>query len=163
MNAAFRTALFTLIVPGPVTVLFPRWLIGRGVHPQLTGGLLSKILGAVLIALGASIYFKCASDFALRGRGTPSPIDPTKEFVATGLYRFIRNPMYIGVVCVLLGEAGWFRSLALLEYSLAFLLSAHVFVLLYEEPYLRGRFGSTYETYLATVPRWIPHLSRSRA
>ena len=111
-------------------------------------------------AVGASIYFRCAWEFAVRGLGTPAPIAPTKFLVTTALHRYVRNPMYLGVALAILGEAVIFRSAHVAEYAALMLLTAHVFVVLYEEPTLQRQFGESYEEYRRRVPRWIPKFPR---
>ncbi len=96
----------------------------------------------------------------MRGLGTPAPIAPTKFLVISGLHRYVRNPMYIGVALVILGQAALFRSPHLAEYAALMLLIAHTFVVLYEEPTLRRQFGASYEEYRRTVPRWIPRFTK---
>ena len=157
MKAALvRTAIFTLAVPGTVLIYVPyRLLEGR------TGGFgpgPGRYPGAVLVLLGAAVYLRCAWNFAAEGFGTPAPIDPPKELVVRGLYRHVRNPMYVGVVGVLLGEALFFGARVLLEYAAVVFGFFFLFVLAYEEPALRRKFGATYERYCAEVPRWIPRL-----
>ena len=110
------------------------------------------------IVFGACVYFWCAWDFATHGRGSPAPVAPPKQLVARGLYRHVRNPMYVGVAAILLGEALLFASLALLWYAVAIVFGFNLFVLLYEEPTLRRKFGDAYERYCRAVPRWIPRL-----
>jgi protein-S-isoprenylcysteine O-methyltransferase Ste14 len=112
------------------------------------------------IVLGACIYFRCAWEFAVRGLGTPAPIAPTKYLVVSGLHRYVRNPMYLGVALVIVGEAGLFRTVHLAEYAVVMLLTAHLFVIFYEEPALRRQFGESYEQYRRAVPRWIPRFKR---
>jgi len=102
------------------------------------------------------MYFWCAWEFAVRGLGTPAPIAPTKYLVVSGLHRYIRNPMYIGVALAILGEAALFCAPNLAEYAALMLLIAHTFVVFYEEPTLHRQFGESYEEYRRTVPRWIP-------
>src|SRR5258708_4925552 len=102
-----KTLLFTIVVPGTVAVLVPRYLL-RG-FPTPTLGPLS-VFRALAIALGAWIYFRCAWEFAVRGLGTPAPIAPTKFLVVSGLHRYVRNPMYLGVALVILGETALFRA-----------------------------------------------------
>ena len=103
-------------------------------------------------------YFWCAWDFAFAGEGTPAPIDPPKMLVWQGLYRIVRNPIYVGVLLVLLGEAILFESQMLLAYVPVVWLWLHLFTVYYEEPTLRKKFGDVYEQYCAAVPRWIPRL-----
>jgi protein-S-isoprenylcysteine O-methyltransferase Ste14 len=99
-------------------------------------------------------------DFLVKGRGTPAPIDPPQEMVATGFYRYVRNPMYVGVLLILLGHFLWFGYWALLIYMLFAFIAVHSFVVLYEEPTLKRKFGEAYVDYLQKVPRWIPRISR---
>jgi len=152
-----NTVLFTILVPGTVAILIPRWLVGGLFWP---GNRPLTWLGGGVFALGAAIYFRCAWEFAVRGLGTPAPIAPTKFLVTTALHRFVRNPMYLGVALAIVGEAGLFRSLHVLEYAAVMLTIAHIFVVSYEEPTLRRQFGESYEEYRRTVPRWIPKLRR---
>ena len=155
--AILNTAIFTLLVPGTVAILIPRWLAGGFVRPQ--NGVLTW-LGCVLFAIGAAVYFRCAWEFAARGLGTPAPIAPTQFLVTTALHRYVRNPMYLGVALAIVGEAAVFRSVHVVVYAGIMLTIAHVFVVLYEEPTLRRQFGESYEEYRRTVPRWIPKFHR---
>jgi protein-S-isoprenylcysteine O-methyltransferase Ste14 len=97
-------------------------------------------------------------DFALRGGGTPAPVDPPRELVVAGAYRYLRNPMYAGVISMLAGEAALYRAAVLLGYAGALLFAFHWFVVGYEEPTLRKRFGEAHGRYCASVPRWVPRL-----
>jgi len=151
-----NTAIFTIVVPGTVAILVPRWLLGDG-FSRLTGGLW-RWTGLSVASIGAAVYFRCAWEFAARGLGTPAPIAPTKYLVTTALHRYVRNPMYIGVALVIMGEAILFRSLHVAEYAMLMLLTAHVFVVLYEEPTLQRQFGESYDDYRRKVPRWVPKL-----
>ena len=96
--------------------------------------------------------------FALKGLGTLAPVAPTRHLVVSGLYRHVRNPMYVGVVSAILGQALWFGSAALLEYAAALWAGFFLFVLLYEEPALKRQFGAEYEAYRRNVPRWLPRI-----
>jgi len=151
--AILNTILFTIVVPGTVAILIPRWLLGGFFRPE--NGPLTW-LGIITFLCGAAIYFRCAWEFAVRGLGTPAPIAPTKYLVTTALHQYVRNPMYLGVALAIFGEATIFRSLHLVIYAGAMLLIAHVFVLIYEEPTLTRQFGNSYEEYRRRVPRWIP-------
>jgi protein-S-isoprenylcysteine O-methyltransferase Ste14 len=102
------------------------------------------------------VYLRCLWEFAARGRGIPAPIDHPKQLVVTGLYQYVRNPMYVGVLLFLLGEALFFGSSRFLLYAIAWLAFVHVNVLVYEEPNLRRKFGRSYERYTSAVRRWIP-------
>jgi protein-S-isoprenylcysteine O-methyltransferase Ste14 len=156
MSAVFRTLIFTLLVPGFWTVVLPYRVVPRGTRPDVRG------IGAggwLLIVAGGALYCVCAFwGFAVRGKGTPLPLDPPKKLVADGPYGVVRNPMYWGVASVMLGEAAVFHSLALVEWAVGLFVCANVFVLLVEEPTLRRKFGKEYEDYCRRVPRWIPHL-----
>lgn len=150
-----NTVIFSILVPGTVAILVPRWLLGGFARPA--NGVLTW-LGGVLFCVGAAIYFRCAWEFAVRGLGTPAPIAPTKFLVTTALHRYVRNPMYLGVALAIVGEAALFRSVHVLLYAAIMLTIAHIFVVLYEEPTLRRQFGQSYEEYRRTVPRWLPRL-----
>ena len=97
-------------------------------------------------------------NFLIEGRGTPAPLDPPKKLVAVGFYRYVRNPMYVGVLLILIGHFLWFKNVWLLVYTVVAFLIVHLFVTLYEEPTLKRKFGASYETYLKEVPRWIPRV-----
>jgi protein-S-isoprenylcysteine O-methyltransferase Ste14 len=154
MSPFIRTIIFTIVVPGFWTVVMPYWLLPRGEQPDLHG---VGAAGWLFIAGGIQLYFACAFwGFALRGKGTPAPIDPPKKLVEEGPYRIVRNPMYWSVAFVLLGEALVFHSLALAELAVALYAGANLFVLFYEEPVLRRKFGAEYEDYCRRVPRWLP-------
>jgi protein-S-isoprenylcysteine O-methyltransferase Ste14 len=152
-----KTFLFTVVVPGTVIGYIPYQLTGR-FHGPANGAL--AWLGGTIILLGTAIYFRCAWEFAVRGLGTPAPIAPTKYLVTTALHRYVRNPMYIGVLLVLLGEAILFRSPHLLEYMAFFSVVVQLFVVFYEEPTLQRQFGESYKEYRQSVPRWIPRFNR---
>ena len=153
-----KTLIFTILVPGTVTILIPRWLLASAAGGERYNIGVFRYLGLVPVVVGASIYLWCAWDFMFAGKGTPAPIDPPKELVARGLYRYVRNPMYVGVASVLIGEALLFQSLTLLEYAGAVLLMFHLFVVLYEEPALTRKFGDSYLRFCEKVPRWIPRI-----
>ena len=120
----------------------PQWLCPAGWFLALAGGLLAAY---------------CVVIFGLRGQGTPAPIDPPKIFVVTGPYRYMRNPMYVGAICILLGAGLIVRSFSIVLLALTFWALAHIFVLFYEEPSLELRFGESYAQYRRKVSRWIPH------
>lgn len=154
MAPVIRTLIFTILVPGFWTVAMPYWLVPRGSHPDVLGW---GALGLLLIAGGAALYLTCAFwAFARLGQGTPAPFDPPRRLVVAGPYRLVRNPMYWGVGSIVMGEAILFHSLPLLETAAGFLIATHLFVILYEEPTLRRKFGAEYEEYCRNVPRWGP-------
>ena len=155
-----KTLLFTLIAPGSVAILFPVLLTLYVRTPiELEFGVW-RYAGLPLTVFGALIYLSCAWDFATYGQGTPAPIDPPKTLVVRNLYRYVRNPMYVGVVTILIGEAVLFQSALLLLYLLAIGMTFHLFVVLYEEPKLKQLFGEEYTAYTRDAPRWIPRFGR---
>jgi protein-S-isoprenylcysteine O-methyltransferase Ste14 len=153
-----RALFFTVLMPGSALVLFPSWILRGQPQPARPWTQSPRVLGLVLIAIGLVPLFVSIRDFAVSGRGTLAPIDPPRRLVRVGLYRHVRNPMYVGVVTALLGEALFFESRALAIYAAIVWLVFHLFVVLYEEPHLRDTFGADYETYLGAVPRWIPRV-----
>jgi protein-S-isoprenylcysteine O-methyltransferase Ste14 len=106
--------------------------------------------------IGGLTVVWCFWDFTFKGSGTPVPMDPPKELVVTGPYRYVRNPIYVGVVLIFLGHFSWFGYWALLLYTVLAFIGVHFFVVLYEEPTLKTKFGAAYEDYRRKVPRWIP-------
>lgn len=120
-------------------------------------------LGLFMAVCGALIALSCVVLFVGRGRGMPAPFDPPREFVATGPYRYVRNPMYIGGLSLILGFGLLLRSVSIIALALVFTLVMHVFVVLYEEPALERRFGSSYRTYKRSVRRWFPTRPNSRS
>jgi protein-S-isoprenylcysteine O-methyltransferase Ste14 len=153
-----RALFFVLLLPGVIGYAVP---ISIGLDTGRDIGAL-HLLGAPLQLAGTAILLWCVRDFAVRGRGTLAPVDPPKQLVAEGLYRWVRNPMYVGVVTVLLGHALWFGSRSLLVYAASVLTGFHLFVMLYEEPTLEESFGDSYRRYRAAVPRWIPRRPSAR-
>jgi protein-S-isoprenylcysteine O-methyltransferase Ste14 len=116
----------------------------------------TSALGIALMAVGGTLALACVATFVTRGEGTPAPMDPPRKFVAVGPYRFVRNPMYIGGFFALAGFGLYDLSPAILLFALPWLLLAHLFVVFYEEPHLRTKFGSPYEAYCRSVRRWLP-------
>jgi protein-S-isoprenylcysteine O-methyltransferase Ste14 len=119
----------------------------------------TRALGIALMAAGGILAFACVTTFVTRGEGTPAPFDPPRKFVAAGPYKFARNPMYIGGFIVLFGFGLYEQSPTILLFTLPWLLAAHLFVILYEEPHLRATFGPAYEAYCHSVGRWLPRRS----
>jgi len=116
----------------------------------------TRALGMALMVVGGTLAFACVATFVTRGEGTPAPFDPPRKFVVAGPYRFVRNPMYIGGFVVLLGFGLYEQSAAILLFTLPWLLLAHLFVILYEEPHLHATFGALYDAYCRSVRRWLP-------
>lgn len=112
--------------------------------------------GAALLAAGGALALACASLFVVRGRGTPAPFDPPRRFVAEGPYRWARNPMYLGGLAMLTGFGLWHRSAGMLLFAGAAAVLVHLFVVRFEEPRLKRRFGRDYRRYLKSVNRWVP-------
>jgi protein-S-isoprenylcysteine O-methyltransferase Ste14 len=156
MRPIFRTVVFTIFVPGILAGVVPILLLT--LCSTWSGGA-TGILADVLGLVGVAIYLWCAFwAFARFGGGTPAPIDPPKRLVVHGLYRWMRNPMYVGVGSVLVAEAIGFRSRNIAIYWLIWCVCVYLFVLLYEEPALRRKFGAEYDEYCHRVNRWIPKL-----
>ena len=152
-----RALSFLIIAPGTITILLPRYLNGGSLAPG-TASLALRAIALLLIAMGYAILLWCFRDFVRRGQGTPAPYDPPRKLVVAGLYRFTRNPMYVALAIVLLGEALWCWSSPLLIYAGIVALAFHLRVLIYEEPKLTELFGEDFAAYRARVPRWIPRL-----
>jgi protein-S-isoprenylcysteine O-methyltransferase Ste14 len=152
-----RALFFVLLLPGTIAFLVP---LSIGARAGSDPGAL-RMPGLVLQLVGTCILLWCVRDFAVRGRGTLAPVDPPKELVAVGLYRWVRNPMYVGVVTTLIGHALFFGSGTLWIYAACVFTGFHLFVTGYEEPALSDRFGASYARYRASVPRWIPRPPRA--
>ena len=154
MGLLLKNIAFTVLVPGTVAGYLPYAI---GVRNAATApGVARLLIAAPLFLIGGAIYFWCLWHFAVSGRGTPAPIDPPTRLVVRGLYRRVRNPMYVGVLGVVAGWAVYYRSIRLVEYGVALAVLFHLFVVLLEEPLLRRRFGAAYDEYCRAVPRWIP-------
>jgi protein-S-isoprenylcysteine O-methyltransferase Ste14 len=152
------SAIFLILAPGIVAGYVP-WLICRWqVEAPLLGTPILRFAGVLLIAAGLPVLLDSFARFALQGRGTPAPVFPTRHLVASGLFRYVRNPMYAAVVSLIFGQGLFFASVRVLEYGIAVWAGFHLFVLVYEEPTLRKAYGPEYEQFCAHVPRWIPRL-----
>jgi len=154
-----KNLLFTILVPGVVAGWVPLvYLRHRAPGPDV---LTAWHWAAVpLLLLGAAVYGACVWQFGANGRGTPAPIDPPRKLVVRGPYRWVRNPMYLGVLLFVLGEAIFFREVVLLLYFVFVASAIQVFVLGFEEPGLRRRFGALYSDYCNATPRWLPRRPR---
>lgn len=150
---ALKSFLFLVLAPGMVAGYIPLAWLRRGV--QIETGFLAYF-ALPLWTLGGVILLWSFWNFLREGQGTPAPIDPPRELVAAGFYRYTRNPMYMGVLAVILGHFLWFGYWNLLLYALLVFVIFHTFVTYYEEPTLKRKFGTPYEDYLKRVPRWIP-------
>jgi len=151
-----RSLLWTILFPGTVAGYVPwRYFGAREARVDATP---RCVLGLAGITIGAALLAACIFEFARSGRGTLSPADPPRQLVVKGLYRYVRNPMYLSVSTILLGEALWLRSGSLALYWAAFFAAANLFVIGYEEPWLRHQFGVSYGDYTARAGRWLPRL-----
>lgn len=150
-----KSAVFALLVPGTVVGLVPYWILRATGHARWPEMGVLAFLGLTIFLLGAATALSSVWRFAVHGKGTPAPIDPPKFLVSGGTYRITRNPMYVGVVSMVLGEAAVFTSAWLLVYGLLLFCLFHSFVVLYEEPTLRRQFGSSYEDFCKRAPRWL--------
>jgi protein-S-isoprenylcysteine O-methyltransferase Ste14 len=156
--AIIGSAIFLLIAPVTVAGLVPWWITRWRMEPPFGDLPFLRVVGVFVTLAGVPVLLDSFARFAIQGLGTPAPVFPTRHLVVQGLYRYVRNPMYVAVVAVVLGQALLFGSLRLLEYGAIVWLFFHLFVLAYEEPTLRSTFGEEYKTFCAHVPRWIPRL-----
>ncbi len=154
--AAPATVVFALLAPGTVVGLVPWWISGFEFRPPLLETEFSRLAGIGLIAAGLVGLMRFLVRFVREGHGTPAPILPPSRLVVGGVFRHSRNPGYIAVVSILLGEALALPSADVLGWAVCVAAGFHLFVVLYEEPDLRHRFGPAYEEYCRAVPRWLP-------
>jgi len=159
VSAVAGTVFFLLIAPGTVAGLLPWWISGWQIRSPLLHFSPFRWIGVLLIVGGIPVLLDSFARFALKGLGTPAPVFPTRHLVVSGLYRYVRNPMYLAVVVVIVGQGLLFGDVRVFEYGLLVCLGFHLFVLFYEEPTLRRRFGTEYESFRVNVGRWIPRLS----
>ena len=156
LSLLLRNLFFTILQPGLVAGAAPYFILGQNFSKSMAQQWQPlQYVALIVFAIGLIILFSCVLRFAVEGRGTISPVDPTKKLVIGGLYRFSRNPMYMGVMLILIGEALFFQSTSLWIYVLVILLAFHIFILLHEEPRLRKAFGKEYIEYCKKVRRWI--------
>ena len=158
MPALLGSAIFLVIAPGIVAGYVPwricRWHVGA----PLLGISWFRLVGVLLIAAALAVLLDSFARFALQRLGTPAPIFPTHHLVVSGLYRHVRNPMYVAVAALIVGQGLWFGSISVLEYGIAVWAGFYLFVVVYEEPRLRKNFGPEYEEFCANVPRRVPRL-----
>ncbi len=156
MQSLLRHLLSILLLPFLVVVVVPYWLRQTFPVSETATSPLARLLGVALLAGGLGLFAWCVSLFARVGQGTLAPWDPTRNLVALGPYRYVRNPMIAGVALMLLGEALFWTSAALAVWAAVFFLINHLYFVLSEEPGLERRFGEPYRVYKANVPRWLP-------
>lgn len=154
------SALFFVIAPGSVVVLVPWWISRWRIETPFFGMPIFRFGGGILIALGIVGLLDSFVRFAIQGVGTPAPVLPTRHLVVTGLYRYVRNPMYVAVVSAIFGQGFLLGNVAVLGYGAVVWLLVHLFVLLYEEPTLKASFGIEYTRFCTEVPRWIPRFTQ---
>jgi protein-S-isoprenylcysteine O-methyltransferase Ste14 len=152
--AVVRSIVVSILFVSIWTWFVPRWVVGNDAFEN------ARPAGWIVIAVGVSIAFACALEFAWRGIGTPAPFDPPRRLVISGLYRWVRNPMYVGLGVLLLGEAITFPRLTItmLIMIASLWLATTIFIITFEEPTLRSKFGDDYAEYCRNVRRWIPRL-----
>jgi protein-S-isoprenylcysteine O-methyltransferase Ste14 len=156
MFVIFRTITYATLVVGFLLIyLLAPLLASAGIvrPPQIAA---PPIAGTIVGSFGTAVALWCIFTFAAIGKSTPAPFDPPRRLVIRGLYRFVRNPMYIGATLALAAAASFYKSLSLLVYAAVFLVACHLFVLAYEETTLRRTFGTEYEAYCQRVRRWWP-------
>lgn len=156
-RAAWGTVGFFLLAPGTVAGLVPWWLTGW--NRPADRPWVADAVGGALVVIGLGVVVAAFVQFVREGRGTPAPIAPTEQLVVGGLYRYVRNPMYLAVAAVIGGQALIFGSVAVLGWLLAFVAAVLTFVTAYEQPILRRTFGASYATYCDAVPGWWPRLT----
>jgi protein-S-isoprenylcysteine O-methyltransferase Ste14 len=156
--AVLGSALFFVLAPGIVAGLVPWWISRWQFENPGVWWLPLQILGGVLVAAGTLVLLDSFARFAIKGLGTPAPVFPTRYLVVTGLYRYVRNPMYVAVVAVILGQGLILANARVLEYGALVWLCFHLFVIAYEELTLRATFGAEYEDFCRSVSRWIPRV-----
>ena len=163
VNAVLGAALFFVVAPFVLAGLILWWMTGWEFRPAFLGLEVTRAIGVLLILIGLPGLVDSFARFALQGLGTPAPVAPTKNLVVTGLYRHVRNPIYVAVVAIILGQAVLFGDWRLIVYGALLWLAFHLFVVAYEEPTLEQTFGGEYEAVRANVPRWIPRMTPWRA
>jgi protein-S-isoprenylcysteine O-methyltransferase Ste14 len=155
-SLVFRNLFFTILQPGVVAGLLPYWILGSQFSETFKNSIsFFQYIAIFIFTAGIAILFYCIGLFVVKGKGTLSPADPTKKLVVSGLYKFSRNPMYIGVILMLMGEAIFFSSSSLWIYSAIVFIAFHLFIIFHEEPRLNRVFGTEYHQYQKTVRRWL--------
>ena len=160
LRAALGSAAFFALAPGIVAGVIPWWLTDWHVQHWWAP---ARVAGALLIVAGVPLLVRSFVSFVMEGVGTPAPVAPTEQLVVGGLYRYVRNPMYLALEATLIGQALLLGRAVLLLWAAAVGLAVWSFVRWYEEPTLRRQFGAAYEDYCRTVPAWLPRLRRRAA
>jgi protein-S-isoprenylcysteine O-methyltransferase Ste14 len=157
-KALVGSLVFFAVAPGVVAGGVPFWLTGWRMQPALLGFPALRVVGGTLVVAGLASLVESFWRFAVVGLGTPAPVAPPAHLVISGQYRHVRNPMYVAVLAIVFGQGLLLGSATLLGYGLVVWLFFHAFVLLYEEPTLGARFGTSYEAYRRNVRRWWPRI-----
>ncbi|HSK95507.1 MAG TPA: isoprenylcysteine carboxylmethyltransferase family protein [Euzebyales bacterium] len=157
--AAVGSAVFFVVAPGVVAGVVPWWLTRWRVADPTPFWMIARVVGALLVLAGLVALIRAFARFVLEGHGTPAPVAPTERLVIGGLYRYVRNPMYVAVLAIIAGQGLALGQLVLLWYALIVWVAVAGFVRVYEEPTLVRQFGASYEAYRRAVPAWIPRLS----
>jgi protein-S-isoprenylcysteine O-methyltransferase Ste14 len=158
LEAATASAVFFALAPGTVAGLIPWWLTGWRIRGPLAHWAPVRITGLIMLILGGVVLVQAFARFAFQGHGTPAPVAPTERLVTGGLYRHVRNPMYLAVVAAITGQALALGQPALLGYAAAVWVTVAAFARWYEEPALARQFGAQYEAYRRGVPAWRPRI-----
>ena len=156
-KAVGGSLLFLLIAPGVMGGVVPWWLTDWRTQTHYWSPF--RTLGLILLGSGIIMLVQAFARFAIEGLGTPAPIAPTERLVVGGVYRYVRNPMYLAVTATIVGQAVWLGQPVLLLYAALFLVVVATFVHSYEEPTLRRKYGQAYERYRGAVPAWWPRRS----
>lgn len=157
--AVIGSAVFFVVAPFMLAGVVPWWMTAWQLRPPFLGLELTRGVGVIMILAGVPGLVDAFARFALQGLGTPAPIAPTRHLVVTGLYRFVRNPIYVAVVAIILGQAVVIGDWRLIVYGALLWAGFHAFVVAYEEPTLTQTFGADYAAFRAAVPRWIPRIT----
>jgi protein-S-isoprenylcysteine O-methyltransferase Ste14 len=159
LTAILGSALFFIVAPAMLAGVIPWSITHWEFRPPFLAAEATRLAGVALIVAGVPGVLDSFARFALQGLGTPAPIAPPRHLVVSGLYRYVRNPIYVAVVAVILGQGVLFADQRLLVYGASLWLFFHLAVVAFEEPTLRQSFGAEYERYCAHVPRWLPRLT----
>ena len=157
-KATAGSLVFLVVAPGVVAGLVPWWLTRWRMEDPLPYWAPLRVVGLILIGVGVAVVLEAFGRFVVEGLGTPAPVAPTQHLVVGGLYRYVRNPMYLAVGTTIVGQALLLGQPVLVLYATAFFAVVAAFVHWYEEPTLRDRFGEEYERYRRAVPAWWPRL-----
>lgn len=160
LRAALGSVAFLVVAPGVVAGVIPWWITGWEFEEPFPYWAPLRVVGAVLVVIGVVALLDSFRRFVVEGLGTPAPVAPTEELVVSGLYRYVRNPMYVAVAATIFGQALLLGQLVLFAYGAVFVVIVVAFVRWYEEPTLTGTYGEQYEAYKRSVPAWVPRQRR---